>query len=80
MDILAYGSRVNGDAHSGSVLNLAICGKNSQSLPVDVFSNLFKKIQDSNIPILVDIKDFYSLPSKFRENIESKCEFFYTSV
>jgi uncharacterized protein len=80
MDILAYGSRVNGDAHSGSDLDLAVRGKNSQSLPVDVFSNLFKKIQDSNIPILVDIKDFYSLPSKFRENIESKCEVFYTSV
>jgi len=77
MDVLAYGSRVNGDAHDGSDLDLAICGKNSQSLPIDVYSRLLEKIQDSNIPILVDIKDFYSLPNKFRQNIESKCEVLY---
>jgi len=77
MDVLAYGSRVNGDAHDGSDLDLAIRGKNSQSLPVDVYSRLLKKIQDSNIPILVDVKDFYALPDKFRQGIESKCEVFY---
>lgn len=77
MDVLAYGSRVNGDAHDGSDLDLAVCGKNSQSLPIDVYSRLLKKVQDSNIPILVDIKDFYALPSKFRQGIESKCEVLY---
>jgi predicted nucleotidyltransferase len=79
MDVLAYGSRVNGEAHSGSDLDLAIRGKNSQSLPFDVYSKLLKKVQDSNIPILVDIKDFYALPSKFRQNIENKCEILYSS-
>jgi predicted nucleotidyltransferase len=77
MDVLAYGSRVNGEAHDGSDLDLAVCGKNSQSLPIDVYFKLLKKIQDSNIPILVDIKDFYALPSKFRQSIESKHEVFY---
>jgi predicted nucleotidyltransferase len=77
MDVLAYGSRVNGKAHDGSDLDLAVCGKNSQNLPIDVYSKLLKKIQDSNIPILVDIKDFYALPSKFRQSIENKCEVFY---
>ncbi|GBU24430.1 hypothetical protein R83H12_01060 [Fibrobacteria bacterium R8-3-H12] len=78
MDVLAYGSRVNGDAHDGSDLDLAVCGKNSQSIPVDVYSRLLKKVQDSNIPILVDIKDFYALPSKFQQGIENKCEVFYS--
>jgi predicted nucleotidyltransferase len=79
MDVWAYGSRVDGDAHSGSDLDLAIRGKNSQSLPFDVYSRLLKKIQDSNIPILVDVKDFYALPNTFRQNIENKYEVLYSS-
>jgi len=80
MDVWAYGSRVDGSAHSGSDLDLAIRGKNSQSLPFGVYSKLLERIQDSNIPILVDIKDFYALPDKFRQNIESKYEVFYSSI
>jgi len=79
MDVWAYGSRVDGSAHSGSDLDLAIRGKNSQTLPFDVYSKLLERIQDSNIPILVDIKDFYALPDKFRQNIEAKYEVFYRS-
>jgi len=79
MDVWAYGSRVDGSAHSGSDLDLAIRGKNSQSLPFDIYSKLLEKIQDSNIPILVDIKDFYTLPNKFRQNIENKYEVLYSS-
>jgi len=79
MDVWAYGSRVDGSAHSGSDLDLAILGKNSQSIPFDVYSKLLERVQDSNIPILVDIKDFYALPDKFRRNIEGKYEVFYSS-
>jgi len=77
IEVWAYGSRVNGSAHAGSDLDLAVRGKNSQSLPFAIYSKLLEKIQDSNIPILIDIKDFYALPKTFQKNIENGYEVLY---
>ncbi len=76
-EVWAYGSRVNGSAHDGSDLDLAIRAKNAKSLPSKIYHEFLKKVQDSNIPILVDIKDFYLLPSSFQKNIESEYEVLY---
>ena len=77
IEVWAYGSRVNGSAHTGSDLDLAVRGQNGESLPFAVYSKLLEKIQDSNIPILVDIRDFYALPQAFRKNIENEYEVLY---
>ncbi len=38
--IYAYGSRVNGDAHDGSDLDLAILSNDGMEIPMDVLSKL----------------------------------------
>jgi len=79
IEVWAYGSRVNGDAHEGSDLDLVIRGQNLQKIHLKVFLELKDKIQQSNIPILVDLFDWARLPETFHENIETMHEVLYRS-
>ena len=65
-EIWAYGSRVNGDSHSGSDLDLTV-----KSFNVDgkYISKLKDLINDSDLPFLVDITDFEKLPESFKNEI-----------
>jgi len=74
VEVWAYGSRVNGTAHEGSDLDLVIRGRGLAPLPVDVYSELYEKIKDSNIPILVELRDWAFLPDSFHGNIVQKYE------
>ena len=65
-DIWAYGSRVHGDAHSGSDLDLVVKDFHSKT------ANLFKLkelLSESNIPFIVDIHEFDKLPKSFQDEI-----------
>ena len=62
-----YGSRIKGNAHSGSDLDLVIKSFNSDSKNLYELRQL---IHDSNIPFLVDINEFDRLPKYFQEEIE----------
>jgi len=70
--VYAYGSRVNGDAHDGSDLDLAIKSKNGEEISNDVLSKIRETFQESNIPILVDLHDFARLPLSFQKEILEK--------
>lgn len=72
IEVWAYGSRVNGDAHEGSDLDLVIRTPTLQKLPTEVFLDLKVKIRDSNIPIVVELFDWARLPEAFHENIIAK--------
>jgi uncharacterized protein len=74
VDILAYGSRVNGDCHEGSDLDLAIRARDRQPLPVRSLSQIAEDLRDSNIPILVEVRDWARLPPSFQTDIERKHE------
>jgi uncharacterized protein len=68
--VWAYGSRVKGTAHAGSDLDLVIidAGKNSTTTILRaVFS-------ESDLPILVDIVDWSTIPEKFKEEIKKTHE------
>ncbi len=65
-EIWAYGSRVNGDCHDGSDLDLVVVNYND---PGKNLSELKQLINDSDIPILVDISEFDTLPKSFQEEI-----------
>ena len=73
-EVWAYGSRVNGTAHEGSDLDLVIRGRNLAPIPIDVLADLIEKIKESNIPILVELRDWTNLPERFQKNIEQKYE------
>jgi uncharacterized protein len=74
VEVLAYGSRVNGTAHEGSDLDLVIRAHDLKPLPAIVFGGLCEKIRDSNIPILVELRDWVRLPENFHQQIEKNYE------
>ncbi len=80
LEIWAYGSRVNGTAHTGSDLDLVVRSSNLKPLPLDVYLGLSEKIRNSNIPILVEFRDWTMLPENFHRNIEQQFEVLYSNI
>ena len=80
IEVWAYGSRVNGGAHEGSDLDLVIRNNGLTPLPVIVFIGLSEKIKESNIPILVELRDWALLPESFHRNIEQQYEVIFSSA
>jgi predicted nucleotidyltransferase len=78
--VWAYGSRVNGDAHEGSDLDLVIRTPDLQKIPSDIFIRLKETLRESNIPIVVELLDWARLPESFHKNIENKYEELFTNV
>ena len=80
VEVWAYGSRVSGKAHEGSDLDLVMRGRNLEKLPIDVLAEVKEKIQQSNIPIVVDLFDWARLPESFHHNIEAQYEVLYSNL
>lgn len=51
LEIWAYGSRVNGDAHDMSDLDLVILSESKKRIDIDEFIDFKDALQKSNIPI-----------------------------
>ena len=72
-EIWAYGSRVKGQNHDTSDLDLVVHfppeqGRNSDYEQLSVF---IEQLRDSNIPIIVHVLAWHSVPDHFRTNIRS---------
>ncbi len=80
LEVWAYGSRVNGTAHNGSDLDLVVRSHNLKPLPIEIYVELSEKIKDSNIPILVELRDWAILPETFHRNIEQQFEVLYSNT
>jgi predicted nucleotidyltransferase len=76
VEIWAYGSRVNGDCHEGSDLDLVVVNRNEEVNIRKMCLEFVDQLRDSNIPILVDVKDWNSIPISFQKNILRKYEVF----
>ncbi len=68
-EVWAYGSRVTGESHDGSDLDLVVRGPELKPLGHGFF-DLLEAIEKSNIPILVQAHDWARLPESFHEEIE----------
>lgn len=79
-EVWAYGSRVNNTAHEGSDLDLVLRNKNLNTIPIDILSQIIDKVRQSNIPILVEIRDWSRLPSSFHENILENYEVLFSNL
>lgn len=79
IDILAYGSRVNGDNHDASDLDLVIKTKNHEKLDIEEFVSFKEKLQHSNIPIFVQVMDWSRIPKTFHNNINLKNELVFSN-
>ena len=70
VEVLAYGSRLTANFHSGSDLDLVIRNTKDRSLPVKRMFDLLEDIRESNVPILVDVLDWARIPDEFHTQIE----------
>lgn len=66
----AYGSRIRGQGHAASDLDLVVRGAEDQPLPAEKWGVFRQALQDSTIPILIQVFDWVELPESFREGIE----------
>lgn len=80
VEIWGYGSRIDGTAHSASDIDLVLRTHNLQPLPYGQYNDLVEKIKESNIPVLVELRDWAMLPANFQEQIKRHYEVFYTTI
>ena len=80
IEVWAYGSRVTGGAHTGSDLDLVIRSADLSPLPPAIYNEVYWKIKDSNIPILVDLFDWSRLNETFHKNISQQYEVLFSSI
>ncbi len=69
-EVWAYGSRVNGQAHSASDLDLVLRNPRDLAVAQPRLMELKEAFAESNLPILVDVQDWARLPDGFRKEIE----------
>jgi predicted nucleotidyltransferase len=69
-EVWAYGSRVLGEAHAGSDLDLVLRSPGDLAAPQKNVSVLTAALRESDLPILVDVLDWARLPENFRREIE----------
>lgn len=72
--IWAYGSRVNGMAHEGSDLDLVVLPDGYDQVDLGEVLTIKDLLQESSIPILVQVLDWNRIPDSFRENILKEYE------
>ena len=69
-EVWAYGSRVTGQAHDGSDLDLVVRDPIDPARPQKRLAELREAFSESDLPILVDVFDWARLPDDFRREIE----------
>lgn len=68
----AYGSRINGDAHEASDLDLVLRSPDLSPIPLEDLDAFLQALQQSNIPILIEARDWARLPPSFHQEILKK--------
>ena len=76
-EIVAYGSRISGNCHDGSDLDLAVISFHD---PEKNLSELKTLISDSNIPFLIDILEYETVPPSFQKEIKRKNILLYKGI
>ncbi len=69
--VWAYGSRVRGQSHEGSDLDLVLRNRVNLTLDVPGWDVLKLALQESELPMLVDVHVWSRLPQAFHANIEA---------
>jgi predicted nucleotidyltransferase len=72
--ILAFGSRVDGSAHDTSDLDLVIISDKNKKIEINNLVEFKERLKKSNIPISVQVLDWYRIPESFHKNILKKYE------
>ena len=70
VEVWAYGSRVNGQSHEASDLDLMLRGPDLKRISSGQLTDLTEALEQSNVPIIVQIHDWARLPESFHKEIE----------
>ena len=70
IEVWAYGSRVNGRSHEGSDLDLVLRGPDLNEIPSGQLGEFDEAVRESNIPFLVEARDWARLPERFHQEVE----------
>lgn len=65
----AYGSRVKGEAHDTSDLDVVLRSPDLQPIAIDRLEDFLDAVRESNIPILIEARDWTRLPDAFHAEI-----------
>jgi uncharacterized protein len=69
-EIWAYGSRVNGNGHDASDLDLVVRQPNNLEQQTREIDELQDALSESNLPIRVELVDWARIPVSFHREIE----------
>lgn len=72
--IWAYGSRVSGMAHEGSDLDLVLLPDGYEMIDLCELGMFKDLLQESTIPILVQVLDWNRIPKSFQANVLKEYE------
>jgi DNA polymerase sigma len=70
VEVWVYGSRINDRCHEGSDLDLVLRSPNLTALDNRKLYAFKEALQESNIPFLVEARDWAILPESFHREIE----------
>ena len=70
VEVWAYGSRVSGRSHEGSDLDLVLRGTDLKRIDSGQLADLIEALEESNVPIIVQVHDWARLPESFHREIE----------
>lgn len=65
-----YGSRIHGRSHGGSDLDLVLRASGLRRIDAERLKALSEAFRESNIPFLVETRDWAQLPENFHREIE----------
>jgi len=68
-DVWAYGSRVRGDCHDTSDLDLVVRNPADLAQPCHNLAEVAEAFSQSNLPIMVQLTDWARIPHEFHEEI-----------
>lgn len=69
-EVWAYGSRVHGNGHDASDLDLVVRQPNDLKQETPEVGELQEALSESNLPIRVEIVDWARIPASFHREIE----------
>ena len=70
VEVWAYGSRVNGQSHAGSDLDLVLRSPGLVEIDSSQLAKFNEAVQESTIPFLIEARDWARLPESFHREIE----------
>lgn len=68
--VFVFGSRADGSANQRSDIDIGILGK--QVLPAFIKLDIEEKLENSNIPLRIDVVDFFKVDKKFSKEALTK--------